>query len=848
MCMQEQLATMRMAGSLQKSTQVLQAMQNLVKVPEIMKTMREMSQEMMKLGIIDEMIEETMDSMEPADLEEAAQLFFMRFRLVHVHLERFNSYTPVDSSMAKFYAVAHGFERGIYENWDDAKKQIDDFPQAVYKKFSTREEAEEYFNARQPKKIESAFPEPNLEKYYAVARGYAVGVFTNYEDVKKHIEDYPQPLHKKFDKLDDAIAYFNKFFHGNQAKESEQEKEKPSEEATKKKSSKEDKQDKPTTYYAVARGHTTGVFTSWDECKKQTTGFKGAKFKKFDNEEEAKMFAEGKTLKQIEEAMADRKRPAETSSSADDAESAKKPKKLRYDTKLLYGALLSSMAKGGFYAVANGRNVGVYTTWDQCRAEVNGFPQARYKKFGTEREAQEFIANYQLGCRAAVSSRPPTGGSDLAQSSIVSRKRKAAVAVSGADYVAPKRLKDCDQAIWKDAPIVYTDGACSGNGRKAAKVLICFSYVSVSPFFMGEEINFNLTQYICVAQSGRVAKSVYSVSYAVLVDNARAGYGVYWGSGHTDNTCGPVHGPATNNRGELEAVDVALKQAISKQMECIIVRTDSQLLMKSMDSYMDTWKRNSWKTSTGEDVKNQDLLRSIDESSRKIHVKFEYVPGHSGDAGNDAADELARRGAQMYRYMEAASTRTISPEESKVFQHERPWAVAPVVIAHGRTAQSNAKADGLIRWLHHPKRLGISLNIEEIVWEMGIIPFRDVLVEFDSQDNLYTVQVKAVFYAILSAMLHRVSHVIIYSTNEIVVKVGNGTFKPKKEVKFFQSIRRRTSTNENDCDTRVRLHLLDNDALVSLKLTQESATCRNNVPVCSEDLFRERHSSEIVRI
>ncbi|KIH67397.1 SNF7 family protein [Ancylostoma duodenale] len=312
MCMQEQLATMRMAGSLQKSTQVLQAMQNLVKsfglsktfpqVPEIMKTMREMSQEMMKLGIIDEMIEETMDSMEPADLEEAAQLFFMRFRLVHVHLERFNSYTSVDSSMAKFYAVAHGFERGIYENWDDAKKQIDDFPQAVYKKFSTREEAEEYFNARQPKKIESAFPEPNLEKYYAVARGYAVGVFTNYEDVKKHIEDYPQPLHKKFDKLDDAIAYFNKFFHGNQAsefKESEQEKEKPNEEATKKKASKEDKQDKPTTYYAVARGHTTGVFTSWDECKKQTTGFKGAKFKKFDNEEEAKMFAEGKTLKQI---------------------------------------------------------------------------------------------------------------------------------------------------------------------------------------------------------------------------------------------------------------------------------------------------------------------------------------------------------------------------------------------------------------------------------------------------------------------------------------------------------------------------------------------------------------------
>ncbi|PIO75783.1 hypothetical protein TELCIR_02168 [Teladorsagia circumcincta] len=38
-----------------------------------MKTMREMAQEMMKLGIIDEMIEETMETMEPADLEEQAQ-------------------------------------------------------------------------------------------------------------------------------------------------------------------------------------------------------------------------------------------------------------------------------------------------------------------------------------------------------------------------------------------------------------------------------------------------------------------------------------------------------------------------------------------------------------------------------------------------------------------------------------------------------------------------------------------------------------------------------------------------------------------------------------------------------
>lgn len=39
-----------------------------------MKAMRDMSQEMMKLGIIEEMMEDTMDSLEPAGLEEQAQV------------------------------------------------------------------------------------------------------------------------------------------------------------------------------------------------------------------------------------------------------------------------------------------------------------------------------------------------------------------------------------------------------------------------------------------------------------------------------------------------------------------------------------------------------------------------------------------------------------------------------------------------------------------------------------------------------------------------------------------------------------------------------------------------------
>jgi ribonuclease HI len=43
-------------------------------------------------------------------------------------------------------------------------------------------------------------------------------------------------------------------------------------------------------YYAVRKGKEPGIYTSWDECKKNTIGFKGAEFKKFDTKDEAEGF------------------------------------------------------------------------------------------------------------------------------------------------------------------------------------------------------------------------------------------------------------------------------------------------------------------------------------------------------------------------------------------------------------------------------------------------------------------------------------------------------------------------------------------------------------------------------
>lgn len=52
MQMKGQAAQLRVAGSLSKSADVMKAMQQLIKLPEIQKTMQEMSKEMMKVSTL----------------------------------------------------------------------------------------------------------------------------------------------------------------------------------------------------------------------------------------------------------------------------------------------------------------------------------------------------------------------------------------------------------------------------------------------------------------------------------------------------------------------------------------------------------------------------------------------------------------------------------------------------------------------------------------------------------------------------------------------------------------------------------------------------------------------------
>ena len=51
------------------------------------------------------------------------------------------------------------------------------------------------------------------------------------------------------------------------------------------------------------------------------------------------------------------------------------------------------MAKKKIYAVRKGKTTGIFYSWDECSASVNGYPGAEYKSFTTKEEANAYLVN-----------------------------------------------------------------------------------------------------------------------------------------------------------------------------------------------------------------------------------------------------------------------------------------------------------------------------------------------------------------------------------------------------------------------------------------------------------------------
>ena len=103
----------------------------------------------------------------------------------------------------------------------------------------------------------------------------------------------------------------------------------------------------------------------------------------------------------------------------------------------------------------------------------------------------------------------------------------------------------------------------------------------------------------------------------------------------------------TNNRMELIAA-ISCLESLDKPTTLTLF-TDSNYVKGGITEWMKTWKKNEWKTTGKKSVKNVDLWKRLDTARQKHNVTWKWVKGHSGQAENERADELARQGMAPYK-------------------------------------------------------------------------------------------------------------------------------------------------------------------------------------------------------
>ena len=101
----------------------------------------------------------------------------------------------------------------------------------------------------------------------------------------------------------------------------------------------------------------------------------------------------------------------------------------------------------------------------------------------------------------------------------------------------------------------------------------------------------------------------------------------------------------TNNQMELLAPIEALKK-IPKGSE-VQIFTDSKYVKSGITEWIHNWKKNGWKTSDKQPVKNKELWEELDLLTNQFEISWNWVKAHSADELNNEVDLIAKEAANL---------------------------------------------------------------------------------------------------------------------------------------------------------------------------------------------------------
>ncbi|KAJ3915532.1 hypothetical protein F5877DRAFT_69815 [Lentinula edodes] len=113
-------------------------------------------------------------------------------------------------------------------------------------------------------------------------------------------------------------------------------------------------------------------------------------------------------------------------------------------------------SKGGYYAVKKGR----VADRDECEEQVKGYPGAKYQKFVSKAQAEDYMGSVEVSLETVqpVRASNDTDSKSKPFKSIPSKGKKRTFA----EMQTPLLIFEIDDSV--EPLVVYCDGACKGNG------------------------------------------------------------------------------------------------------------------------------------------------------------------------------------------------------------------------------------------------------------------------------------------------------------------------------------------------------------------------------------------------
>lgn len=261
-----------------------------------------------------------------------------------------------------------------------------------------------------------------------------------------------------------------------------------------------------------------------------------------------------------------------------------------------------------FYAVKKGFKPGIYTTWDECKKQTNGYSNAIFKKFNTKQEAEDFIKQ-----------KTPNITKKKKKVNKTSSKKKKKTTNNSSNFQPATIYKPKNKNITnsKNKTVVITPSI------QPTKVISKKNNSKPTTNYSTNSLNLPKI-YAFVNGSFNEKTRTYGYGGFVVINGEKH---ILQGKGNDIEMA-----KMQNVAGEILGSMAAMQFAIDNRLNNITILYDF--------SGVENWTNGEWETKLNY---TKAYKQFFDLTKNYVNIKFQKVKVHHNIDGNEEADKLAKQ-------------------------------------------------------------------------------------------------------------------------------------------------------------------------------------------------------------